>query len=90
MNKIYRVVWSTVHSAWVVVSELAKAGGKKTHSSRESTSDSTSSQSPCSQAITTPAKLTAVAVAVLAMFTVSQGVWADAGGAGGGCWQSGW
>ncbi|HHE3599439.1 TPA: ESPR domain-containing protein [Pasteurella multocida] len=28
MNKIYRTLWNAATQSWVVVSELAKAGGK--------------------------------------------------------------
>ncbi|TDN57861.1 autotransporter outer membrane beta-barrel domain-containing protein [Paraburkholderia sp. BL10I2N1] len=30
MNRLYRIIWSVATQAWVVVSELAKAGGRKT------------------------------------------------------------
>ena len=34
MNKIYKLVWSKVRSAWVVTSEIAKGHGKDSSSGR--------------------------------------------------------
>ena len=35
MNKIYKLVWSKVRNAWVVVSEIAKSHGKESSPVRE-------------------------------------------------------
>ena len=37
MNKIYKLVWSKVRSAWVVTSEIAKGHGKDSSSGRDKT-----------------------------------------------------
>ena len=34
MNKVYKLVWSKVRSAWVVTSEIAKGHGKDSSSGR--------------------------------------------------------
>ena len=35
MNKIYKLVWSKIRNAWVVVSEIAKSHGKESSPVRE-------------------------------------------------------